>query len=209
MGMGPTMRMVAFLSAVAVVLGATAGAEGGPRFGLKAGVSLATQEFDHVYGWGDTGWRMGLDVGVSAEWYDQGRVSLLTEVRYVQKGVIEERVVTGPNDPVGQLREFESRVDYVSVPLLVRLDLLGGDIRPYLAAGPRVDVNVSHRADNLHSPVYDGLDRWDLGADLVCGVRIRRFSLEGRYGHTFGHSYESAVLKVRNRSTSLLLGLSF
>ena len=199
---------------VALVLAISSGAHAQTLqgYGVKAGVVIANQDFDYTFGFGfDTNDRTGFDIGVYAEWFDLAFFSLLTEVHYIQKGMKhEERRIT----EFGELppRKWDSRVDYLSFPVLAKITIQANRYSPYFMMGPRIDLFLGYNSDLLEG-LYDEFERVDIGGDFGIGVGDNggpvKVLLELRYSPDFSNAYETDLLKVKNNSFEILFGLGF
>lgn len=158
------------------------------------------------------------------------RVSLRPEVSYVQKGVsVREGFdlnLGGINLPLGATVSYQSQ--HIEIPLLAKINLTDGPVRPYLIAGPAVsyavDGRIRTRATALFTTTrpldvdmnYGGsLSRWDVGAVGGLGLAMQAgsgtFFVEGRYTQGFTRQIQVPVVNVnvRNRGVAVSLGYSF
>ena len=184
-------------------------------YGFKGGLTVANQNFGYTtFHTDDNRNRNGLSVGAFIELFDLNTIHLLSEVYYVQKGMIHEQLKTGEESPVpiGTLK-FNNRVDYISISILAKIFIKTGSFSPYLAVGPRFDVMTSFRSEN-HSfdLVYDDFKRWDIGGDVGIGSEYRISNnldliFEVRYSPSFSTAYESEYLEVKNKSYAFLVGI--
>jgi hypothetical protein len=187
------------------------------HFGVKAAVTSANQDFDYSQ-MADLQMkrRVGFDVGVFAEWLDIPVLSIISQVEYAQRGSGMEFVETGPSGPqsIGT-KKLYSRLDYLSVPILVKLRLQTSTITPYILAGPRLDILVSYQSDEgVLNLVYDQFKKTTLGGSVAVGVQIQSLLpvtilAEARYSIDLSDSYETNLLKVRNNAFDLWLGVAF
>ncbi len=180
-------------------------------YGVKTGLAMANQEFNYTAGFDlDTKNRTGFDFGLFVEWFDLQSFSGLTEVHYVQKGMIEEDVRTNEwGLPVGTIK-FNHQVDYLSIPLLVKITQKTKHLSPYLCVGPRFDFLLGYKS-KLMKAIYDKFKNMDTGGTVAVGVESRtrpiKMLLELRYSPDLTFAYQTDLLKVKNHSFELLLGL--
>jgi len=187
-------------------------------FGLKAGAVVAEQSWDYFAGplsGFDPGYsnRWGFDIGSYVEWFNVPYLSLLTEVHYVQKGMSYKVVEVTYNQPTGTGRyiTFRPRVDYVSVPVLVKIQLRVSRFEPYFLLGPRFDFLVN-RNDEATGLVYDDFNESDIGGTFGVGFELLRLLPVGlltefRFSPSFNRSFRGEFLEVKNKSFELLLGV--
>ncbi len=189
-----------------------------PVFGVKAGVAFSKQTFDYAQLLEpefDT--RAGFQFGLFLEYPINRYFSLVPEFRYVPVGV-KYSVLYIPDygfdgEPVYETRQ--TRVDYLSVPLMIKARLPMRKFTPYLIAGPRVDFQLGTGADaGDFSQVYDQFDQITAGFTLGGGVQFKlspRYNLlvEASYSPDVTKVYETDLLNVRNHMLSIVTGLTF
>jgi hypothetical protein len=119
---------------------------------------------------GDTDPHRGLNLGGAYRLFDVGRLGVWIEGYYRQKGADGLAALAGGAAPT-----LDVGLDYVEVPVLVRLDLTapGSRVRPYLHGGPafgwRIDCSVSLASGAGAGPTPDCDDL--LGGDLESTLR--------------------------------------
>jgi hypothetical protein len=164
-----------------------------------------------------TGWQAAL----FAEWLQMPVFSVVTQVEYAQRGFTEEQVRTDENSPV-PLGTFKlnTRMDYVSVPVLIKLQPSNTGIKPYAILGPRFDFLV-HRETvieedgslNLEFSMADAVNDRAVGGTVGMGVTAKALSLplllEARYNFDFNDNADSEFLTVKNNAVDLWLGIMF
>jgi hypothetical protein len=133
-------------------------------WGAIAGLSLASQttfgefsDYHHGYAWGGT-------AGVSVEWQasSRGVLSCRTEALYVQKGHTDNLFHTAGG---GGSDTRVSRVNYVSVPVLLVITDHGPNWSPYLVAGPSLEIKIDYEDLDQARP-----DRYALGGVVGLGI---------------------------------------
>jgi hypothetical protein len=180
-------------------------------YGLKGGIVAANQDFEYTQDFqADTKSRTGLDVGIFAEWFDLRIFSVLTEVHYIQKGHVDEYTRTDEfGNPAGTIKH-NSRLDYLSVPLLVKITLNTQYALPYLVIGPRFDYLMGYESETSKE-LFENFKNTGVGGTVGLGMQSRsepvKFLLELRYSPDFTNAYKSDLLKVKNNSFEVLLGL--
>lgn len=180
-------------------------------YGLKGGIVVANQDFNYTQGFeADTKNRTGLDVGVFAEWLNHSYFSILTEVYYIQKGHADEDTRTDEfGNPASTIRH-DNRLDYLSVPLLVKITLRTKHALPYLVIGPRFDYLLGYKSETSKE-LFDEIKNTGMGGTVGLGLESKskpvKFLLEFRYSPDFTNAYKTNLLKVKNNSFEILLGL--
>ncbi len=204
------------LAAFAVIgLASVTSASSLSAVGAKLGIATADQELRQTTPGItlDFQRRKGLGVGVFGEWFRGPAFSLVTEVNYLQKGSVDEQAWTdATGSTLGTLR-LESRVNYLSIPVLAKARYEAGRVAPYVLVGPRMDVHLSHETDALGS-VYDDLERTVYGVDIGAGAEYSLSSrwsvlLEGRYSHDLTDAFESETAHMKNRSFQVQGGVVY
>jgi len=183
--------------------------------GIKIGAVSASQTWDYsALSDPDFKSRLGLDVGLFVEAFDLRVASVLLEAHYVQKGFSDEQVVTGPDNPdgTGEILEISPRVDYLSFPLLLKVDL-PLFLSPYLLAGPRLDLRIGQKPEGYQA-VLDDLERLDTGVTVGVGIEPLPLSpanivVEIRYSPGFREIFDNGNLTVKNKSLEFLVGVGF
>jgi hypothetical protein len=185
-------------------------------YGVKVGAISATQTWDYnVDITIDAERRWGLDVGGYVELFDTPYLSLLGEVHYVQKGFTFTAIVSSINQPdgTGEYLTVRPRVDYLSLPLLIKLRFDMQVVSPYVIVGPRLDLLIAKDPQGFQA-VLNEFKAIDVGLSLGAGAEVptsflSSVLLEFRYSPTFNTSFSNAFLTVRNQSFELLLGVRF
>ena len=206
------MRTHTRLLAVAVTLSlAFVQAAAAASWGVKGGGTLAGQRFEWAGGsvWEFDG-RVGVHIGVVVEWNLTPQLDVVAEAIYVQKGMTEEITMLHPDDPVPfESITLDNRLDYLSLPVLVKFRLFRGPVHPYVAVGPRVDVLLARGGEPPYEELYDDFSSLDLGLDLVAGLRIHGVLLEARYSTTHTESLAHEEVAATNSAVLISLGVLF
>lgn len=218
--------MKRLLTTLSVLLLATFTPLAAQGFGFAGGVNLANFFGGDVE---ESGNRSGLVLGLTRPLYRAGRFQLRAEGYYRQKGAkdVEEfqSLVAA-----GETAEFG--IDYVEVPLLLRVEMpgFGGRVFPYLQAGPafawKIDCGVRFGAttgapsgsattacDDLTSEnVGETIKNFERGLVFGGGLElpvlgVGAITLDGRYTHGLSRLAEDG--DIHNRALSLMLGYSF
>ena len=186
-------------------------------YGIKTGAVISNQHFEYapeakVGTTGDKKNRTGFDFGISLEWFNLPFFSLLTEVHYAQKGMIEEIPKTNEYGQEIAPRKYDKRIDYLSLPILAKIALNSKHITPYLVIGPRFDFNLDLKSDVFFGWQGNEFKNVDVGGTLGVGVESKseplKAILEFRYSPDFTYAYKSDLLKIKNRSFEILFGIA-
>jgi hypothetical protein len=121
----------------------------------------------------------------------------------------------------GDIADADIELAYLEVPLLARLNLPRGRIRPVVFAGPslalQIGCDVELRTDTLRTFTCGGdtlsqIREWDLawiaGAAVEMHLPRTTLALQGRYTAGFRSVFDEPI-DLRNRGMALLFGLTF
>jgi hypothetical protein len=114
-------------------------------------------------------------VVVWGEWFKRGRLSLVTEVTYTERGQHNMRPIYdtfGEPEKLSKISmEFiDEEARYLSIPVLAKIMTPGlPALDPYFVAGPRVDVLVSRETDMMG--YVKGFRRFLFGVDIGVGLQ--------------------------------------
>ncbi|MBI5216506.1 MAG: PorT family protein [Ignavibacteriae bacterium] len=179
-------------------------------------LTSANQTFNYTHlSSSSTKWRAGFNIGAYVEFFDTHSFTLVSQLEYEQKGMVEEIVNTEDDPVILREKDINSRLDYLSVPLLGKIYFSGKSLTPFFLAGPRVDFFLGYNSDdNFFNPVYDEFKKMVFGGTLGCGVEIPKILIsellvEIRYNADFTDSYNSPLLTVRNNAFDFWVGVKF
>lgn len=137
-------------------------------FGIKGGLSFATLSNKQPDWETRTGFAAGIALDTRA-----GPIGIQPELLYIQKGV------TGDGTPSSDA----PKLDYIEVPVLLKLTLPIPAIQPFVYAGPSIGFRLSCKVGEIDCD-SDVIKSTDFGAALGGGIRFggaRGLTLEGRY----------------------------
>ncbi len=162
------------LAALAAGLPAVASAQSG--LALKGGVSFGDVSNKGLLP-GDLDGRRGFAGGL-AFGSGRGLLGIGLEGLYAQRGITQSGV-TGPS---------ERELDYIDVPVYLRLMAPTPGLKPFAYAGPQVSFELKCKAGGADCPALDGNGEERkkttfagvIGAGVLIGGQ-RAFSLEARY----------------------------
>jgi hypothetical protein len=190
--------------------------------GAKVAVTSASQTYNYAnplwpnYG-PDLKRRTGFNAAVYAEWLNIPFFSVVTQLEYAQRGYVEELAVAAfEPGSIGAVGTFShtNRLDYLSLPILLKVTASRGMISPYVLIGPRIDMYLGYR-DNILSTdaISEQFKKTILGGSAGVGLELRTLlpvalSLEFRYNADFVDSYDTGSLKIRNNTYDLWLGVA-
>jgi hypothetical protein len=165
--------------------------------GIKGGLSYATlsdksPDFDS---------RTGFAAGIAVD-MRSGLIGIQPEILYVQKGVTATGMPSGSSP----------KLDYLEVPVLLKLTLGTPGIQPMVYAGPSAGFRLSCKVAEVTCN-SGTIKSTDWSAVLGGGVRIggnKGLTLEGRYSWGLKDIHDvSAGVDQKTRTFLALAGFSF
>ncbi len=196
-------RSALFLVAVAGIgLTAQAAAQSRPEVGLKAGMTFGDISNKGVLpGSLDTrnGAAVGFYVGANT-----GVIGFGAEALYAQRGAKSSQA----------LATAKTRLDYVDIPVYLKVNLPTPGVRPYLFAGPQFSFEVKcQRGNGTECGSREGESKTDYAGVIGGGVRLGGslgLTLEGRYVYGLKDLKLTTLTdeqSFKNRTFMLLLGV--
>lgn len=188
-----TLSLIAAL-AVSVPLAAQMNTGG---IGIKGGLSYGDVSNSGVFP-GGAKTRAGIAIGLAV--VGGGPVGVGFEALYAQRGIIGSS---------GNSREL----DYIDVPVYLRVGMTVPEIQPFAYLGPQVSVEL--RCDSDGGTCPSGRDKWSYAGVIGAGLRFQQaagLSLEARYVYGLSDLKLGTVTDSENyqtRSFMLLLGFGF
>ena len=197
------------------------------HYGVKIGLTSANQEFTGIYLENvDLKRKNGFNAGIFIEFLDFSNFSILTQLEYTQKGMIEENIVTDElGNQIGQYT-IESTLNYLSVPISAKYSIPIQNIIPYLIAGLRYDYLINYNSfyeeppqigsesssGFLDNTIYDEFRKSVFGAQFGVGVEIDfisiiKPSIEFRYNIDLTNSLKLEGKTAKNNSFDISLFL--
>ena len=170
-------------------------------FGVRAGIALAHLSGADISD--DFSSKMGFTVGGLVYRPFNRRFGLQIEANYIMKGAKKKTNGT----------ESIIKLDYIDVPVLLRITLMpGSKSSPYLAMGPVLSFNTQAVADR-DGTVQEITDvkKMDFGLAIGGGLRTGSLVIDARYGLGLNqiHDESSDQLDLKNQCITLALGWMF
>lgn len=153
-------------------------AEAQPKFGIRLGVNISNQEFKLDSLKVEPKSKLGLDIGLVAEFPLGEVVSFAPELHWLQKGYKVENLEID-----GNLYDFTSTLNYLELPLLVRFNF-GETAKFFVMGGPSFGYLLSENTKDGDGNDYEFLDeitRIELGAHLGAGLAVGPVIIDLRY----------------------------
>jgi len=205
--------VAALLLAVAGAAPATAQRRVGPVV-VASRADVEQREYDLVEYQKAQRWGFGAHAELSLG----SRSALVVESLELERGA-EGRAAGSLGGGLEGSLTTDVRLRYVEVPVLLRWELLGGAVRPYLAAGAslgyleKATVRTEVDGGSEKQDITGDLRRWDVSAVAAVGVwaqlgQVRCF-VEGRFTHGLRNLDPSGETRLENRSLGVLAGVTF
>ena len=201
------MRTPALVLASLALTAAPAAAQSG--INLVGGLVSAkfSQEFDGVDSDDDIANRSGFAIGIGLNRWLSPSLSFAPEALYIVKG--------GKDDDTDANAKFA----YVELPLLLRYSFsTGGQVRPFITAGPTVafqmSCDISDEDDNTATcdEVYgeeDSYESIDFGGMIGAGFMFNRFGVSVRYEMGFKDIDKEEDIVSKNKALMVLASFAF
>ena len=214
---------VFYLSLVLVLL-STSPAQALVDFGFKGGINNSKILFSPSLNFPGEDYLQGTTFGLFMT-FNLGRIGLQPEVLYSRRGLEFQIPVYTPDTEY--YADSKARLDYIEIPLLVRLDILpAGPLKFYIFGGPSFGILLKAEL----AQTYQGTtETEDIKSDFKnsalaivggLGVDIKipllfKLTVDARYHYGLNNilSDTSSLLeetdKARNSGFSIMAGLSF
>ena len=190
--------------------------------GIKTGISISKQNWtynsiDKVL---KKDYRIGLNIALNFEWFNNDYVTLITDIGYIQKGFKEEIMMTTVDNPEsGPLKTFDTRFDYMYFSPQLKIRKEFNDFIPYVFAGPRIDYQLFYKSDFELSVIEKDFEKIIFGLNYGLGIAYRikgiGISLEFTNFYDFTNimntqpTQNTTGLKIRNNAFTINLGIHY
>ena len=177
-------------------------------YGLKLGTSASNPVWkigSHSYDGVET--KMGMDIGFFLDWSLTDKISMLTEIHYIQKGLRFYQPVIN-YDSYGfsvYVESIKPNVNYLSFPINIKYNMLSSEVIPYIIGGLRIDFMLSKSETNNPRWLYNNVRHIDFGGDIGLGFQTKSFlgigtGLEVKYSPSFIKVSSTSMAEITNRS---------
>lgn len=196
------MRVRTLIISAGLVLAAQSTLSGQTEFGVKAGASFGNIKNKGLLP-GSLETRTGAAGGLFLG-YRAAIIGVGVEGLYAQRGARSDQDVD----------DAATRLDYIDLPVYVKVSIPASVLRPFIYAGPQVSFEVKCRTAGGSADCPDtGRKHTDYAAVIGAGLRIGQkmgLSLEGRYVYGLADLKLATVSSsdsYKNRTFMLLVGL--
>ena len=188
-------RTHALAAALALTLGLAAEARAQVEIGVKAGLTFATISESNLSPnfESKTGFAAGVHFG-----FPLGKNFMLQpEALITQQGA-------GVSDSDGEIK-----LNYLQIPLNLRLNFGSGNVRPFILAGPYAAFKLSCDIDDSFDDDCDNdISGTDYGFDFGGGIKFSNFFIEARYNLGLADVSE-LELDSKQRVFMVMVGIAF
>jgi hypothetical protein len=201
---------VAAFAAVALTGASSQVSAQGLTIGFKLGPTFANLEFDD-------------------ETFEENTINNFGGGGFIRFGIgglaiqPELLVFTKGSDVESTLQDFETKIDYLEIPVLLHFSLGSAVISPYLAAGPSFGFEIGCKVEDDAAGTESDCD--DAGSGFNVNRKSFDFSLtglaglgfrmgpgslfvEGRYVHGLSNINDQSGAEVKNRAYAVMAGYS-
>ncbi|HEX9975172.1 MAG TPA: porin family protein [bacterium] len=190
------------------------------RFGAKIAISaskVTAADFENFFNR-----RIGFNLGVFGEKNITNYIAFVSSVEYNQKGYISEMIATSEDGKEIQKVDSNTRLDYLSVPVLAKFKYSKICIEPFVAIGPRFEYMLNYKKGEfkfmkitVKDNMADNFNRFSYGGSIAGGINIPisnkfKLNLEFRYNYDFSDlASKPNTIEFKNDSFDLWLQFSF
>jgi hypothetical protein len=193
-------------------------------YGAKVGINSATSKIDLTLAGSENSEiagkrRAGINAALFVEGLKLSFVSVLAQVEYAQRGFVEEQQETGLNGENLDIVRASSRLDYVSLPVLIKLQPSVKSVSPFVIFGPRFDFLVNREAGKyrftsvtIASSSSELFNDHAFGGTVGVGLAASKFwavpvFVEVRYNFDFTDNIDLETLRAKNNAVDVWLGI--
>ena len=190
------------------------------NYGLKVSYTrskINVKEIDNY-----STWRSGINCSFFIEKNIYKSISTIIELEYAQKGYISEQIETNEIGEKIQIVRANTRLDYISVPLFMKISYDISNIKPFIQFGPRLDYMFNYEKGtykftelNFIDETAKYLDSFSFGSSLSIGfilpfISDKSIILEARYNNDFTDLWSKPhTFLGKNVSYDFWIGISF
>ena len=189
-------------------------------YGIKIGTTLSNQSWNQKYSLYGTGGinpdnRFGINLGTYAEFLNLPFWGIITELNYNQKGMKFTAPLTTLDDPdgsSGKTKTVLNRIDYISFAIEGKFKFNMSALRPYIFAGPRIDIYINKKVDQSFNVIYANSKNQIYGLSVGFGSELNNklpvdLLVELQYNYDFTLAFESGLYEIKNKSFDFKIGI--
>lgn len=185
------------------------------NYGIKVGYVSSNQDFSNNDIDNTTKRKNGFSFSAFIDLFNFSGFSISPEIKYIQKGVGFEMILTGPDspEPIGK-KSYYIYNNYLSIPiaLIYKVELNAGT--PFVKIAPRYDIllnsddefNLLASTDDDFKNVFGGT--FSVGFVPNLNIVFNPF-IEISYHMDFMDTYSERNNRIRNNAVEINLGIHF
>ncbi len=191
--------------------------------GIQSGISISKQSwlYKSTNNKSIKDYRVGLNLVINCEWFDNEYFSVLTDLGYIQKGCKEKIENTTASQPEGDgtFKTYDTRFDYLTFSPKFKIRKEIKNIIPFLFIGPRLDYQLSYKSDFNYSQIENDFKKiiWGLnygiGFEYKSGYIGIAAILQHQYDFTkiinTESSQQNTGLSIKNNAFVINLGVKY
>jgi hypothetical protein len=197
-------RMLKYLASFLLLFASTAYAQHANWIGVHLGLNLLNEYFDSLPNGASTTLKLGPSIGIQFEHEFSDSWSLRTGLLFAQAGSNQsyDSSSSGQIDTQGHVLAGGAdklSLSYLEIPILAKLSFGDGDVRPYLYAGPAVQLllSASEAADPNVTAISDLKSSTNsLAFALQFGAGISSLIGRGNTANFFDAGYSAGLTSV-------------
>ena len=184
------------------------------NYGIKVGYVNSSQDYTNKDINESTKRKSGFSFSVFVDLFDFSGLSISPEIKYIQKGVGFEMILTGPDSP----KPIGKEVDYIyhnylSIPISIVYKLKSSFGQPFIKIAPRYDILLNSYDDfEIHSSYKDYKNSFggtiSLGIIPKLNIGINPF-IETSYHFDFTDTYQNQYNAIKNNAFEINIGIIF
>lgn len=189
-----TVAVLTFVGSQAFAQTVSGGIKGGVNF---ANIDVETGETDEP----EFDTKPGLIIGGFVDVPFTDAVSFQPEFLFTQKGAKLEEFGD----------EFDVDVDFIQIPLLLKLKAPTGGTRPFVVVGPAFGFKTSATTslNGVEEDIDDDTESVEFSGIIGGGLEVGPGILEVRYDYGFNDLDKDEFSEARSRTFSVLFGIAF
>ena len=190
------------------------------NYGLKVSYTRSKINVNGIHNYSI--WRSGINCLFFIEKNIYKSISTTIELEYAQKGYISEQIETSEIGEKIQIVRANTRLDYISVPIFMKISYNISSIKPFIQFGPRLDYMFNYEKGtykftkvSVTDETAKYLDSFSFGSSLYIGFILpfildKNIILEVRYNNDFTDLWSKPNTWLgKNVSYDFWIGISF
>ena len=182
------------------------------NYGIKVGYVNSNQVYTNKDINESTKRKSGFSFSAFIDLFNFYGISISPEIKYIQKGVGLEMVLTGPDspEPIGKRIDYVYH-NYLSIPISLVYKISSGFGQTFIKVAPRYDILLNSHDDFIvHSSYKDYKNSFggtiSLGLIPKLNIGFNAF-IETSYHFDFTDVFENQYMSIKNNAFEISLGI--